>query len=220
MRQQPCVQVSSSFHQSCVCCILMHAMQCKATQWPHPNSHVGSRQRMEQARIQEETQVKADHSKRLKLMRQTLEEEKKKRMEHNARLQKQLELKQVGAVSAERSLHFKGGCSRVFCTCLKQQVNDCVYAQAFRLRPVQADTKGTEASSHQTCHIPVHGCCEKPSTRKLVWLVQNGPLGCFTTGQKQQNSNIEDADKTEFFAPCKRCCWAAEDDPGKASIPV
>ncbi len=73
---------------------------------------------MEQARVQEETQVKADHSKRLKLMRQTLEEEKKKRMEDNARLQKQLELKQVGAVSAKRSLHLKGGCSRAFCTCL------------------------------------------------------------------------------------------------------
>ena len=62
---------------------------------------MGSRQRMEQARVQEETQMKADHSKRLKLMRHTLEEEKKKRMEDNARLQKQLELKQVGAVSAE-----------------------------------------------------------------------------------------------------------------------
>ncbi len=56
---------------------------------------------MEQARVQEESQVKADHSKRLKLMRNTLEEEKKKRMEDNARLQKQLELKQVGAVGAK-----------------------------------------------------------------------------------------------------------------------
>ncbi|DBA90498.1 hypothetical protein WJX77_002407 [Trebouxia sp. C0004] len=53
-----------------------------------------ARQRMEQARVQEETQVRADHSKRLKLMRHALEEEKKKRMEDNARLQKQLELKQ------------------------------------------------------------------------------------------------------------------------------
>ncbi len=51
---------------------------------------------MEQARVQEEAQVRAEHAKRLKLRRQTLEEEKKKRTEENARLQRQLELKQVG----------------------------------------------------------------------------------------------------------------------------
>ena len=77
----------------------MHAMQGNTVTSANINS--GSRQRMEQARVLEETQVKADHSKRLKLMRNTLEEEKKKRMEDNARLQKQLELKQVGSISPE-----------------------------------------------------------------------------------------------------------------------
>ncbi len=50
---------------------------------------------MEQARVQEETQMKADHAKRLKIMRHTLEEEKRKRSEETARMRRQLESKQV-----------------------------------------------------------------------------------------------------------------------------
>lgn len=50
---------------------------------------------MEQARIQEETQMKMDHAQRLKQMRLSLEDEKKKRSEESARLRRQLELKQV-----------------------------------------------------------------------------------------------------------------------------
>ena len=50
---------------------------------------------MEQARVQEETQMKVDHAQRLKQMRLSLEDEKKKRSEESARLRRQLELKQV-----------------------------------------------------------------------------------------------------------------------------
>ena len=50
---------------------------------------------MEQARVHEETQIKMDHARRLKQMRLSLEDEKKKRSEENARLRRQLELKQV-----------------------------------------------------------------------------------------------------------------------------
>ena len=50
---------------------------------------------MEQARVQEETQMKMDHARRLKQMRQSLEDEKRKRSEESARLRRQLELKQV-----------------------------------------------------------------------------------------------------------------------------
>ena len=50
---------------------------------------------MEQARVQEETQMKMDHARRLKQMRLSLEDEKRKRIEENARLRRQLELKQV-----------------------------------------------------------------------------------------------------------------------------
>ena len=50
---------------------------------------------MEQARVQEETQMKMDHARRLKQMRLSLEDEKRKRSEENARLRRQLELKQV-----------------------------------------------------------------------------------------------------------------------------
>ena len=50
---------------------------------------------MEQARVQEETQMKMDHARRLKQMRQSLEDEKKKRSEESARLRRQLELKQA-----------------------------------------------------------------------------------------------------------------------------
>ena len=59
------------------------------------------RQKMEQARVQEETQMKVDHARRLKQMRLSLEDEKRKRSEENARLRRQLELKQV---------HFLRGC--------------------------------------------------------------------------------------------------------------
>lgn len=50
---------------------------------------------MEQARVQEETQMKMDHARRLKQMRHSLEDEKRKRSEESARLRRQLELKQV-----------------------------------------------------------------------------------------------------------------------------
>ena len=50
---------------------------------------------MEQARVQEETQMRMDHARRLKQMRLSLEDEKRKRSEENARLRRQLELKQV-----------------------------------------------------------------------------------------------------------------------------
>ena len=64
---------------------------------------------MEQARVQEESQMKADHAKRLKAMRRQLEEEKRQRYEEMARLRRQLEIKQVeGACQkahAERCLH-------------------------------------------------------------------------------------------------------------------
>lgn len=54
---------------------------------------------MEQARVQEETQIKMDHAQRLKQMRLSLEDEKKKRSEESARLRRQLELKQVKCLS-------------------------------------------------------------------------------------------------------------------------
>ena len=60
---------------------------------------VSRRRQMEQARIREESQTRADHARRLKLMRQTLEDEQSKRVEEAARMRKQLELKQVSSVS-------------------------------------------------------------------------------------------------------------------------
>ena len=70
----------NSHQQHCLCC---------------------GRQKMEQARVQEETRMKMDHARRLKQMRLSLEDEKRKRSEENARLRRQLELKQV---------HFCGEC--------------------------------------------------------------------------------------------------------------
>lgn len=55
---------------------------------------------MEQARIREENQMKADHAKRLKLMRLVLEDEQRKRVEESARVRRQLELKQVRTAQA------------------------------------------------------------------------------------------------------------------------
>ncbi len=59
---------------------------------------------MEQARVQEETQMRMDHARRLKQMRQSLEDEKRKRGEESARLRRQLELKQVHSISSLPSL--------------------------------------------------------------------------------------------------------------------
>ena len=50
---------------------------------------------MEEARLREEAQVRAEHAKHLKIMRQKLEAEKKQRNEDALQLRRQMELKQV-----------------------------------------------------------------------------------------------------------------------------
>lgn len=50
---------------------------------------------MEQARTREEGQIRAEHAKHLKLLRQNLETDKRQRNENALKLRQQLEIKQV-----------------------------------------------------------------------------------------------------------------------------
>ena len=50
---------------------------------------------MEQNRLREEAQIRSEHAKHLKIMRQKLEAEKKQRHEDALKLRQQLEIRQV-----------------------------------------------------------------------------------------------------------------------------
>lgn len=54
-----------------------------------------SRQKLDQARLREEVQIRTEHANHLKIMRQKLEAEKKQRNEDALKLRRQLETKQV-----------------------------------------------------------------------------------------------------------------------------